>query len=406
MIHVCFGLYDKDGRYSKFTATTIASIFANTSSKVTAHILHDNTLTLDNRDKFIYLAGKYGQQIKFYNVEKICAADIKIICQLMSEGAMFERFSIGAVYRLLIANVLPTDVEKLFYFDSDIIFNLDIKELAEINLAGKPFAAVSEFDIGLTNPHFYSAHNLVATNAIAYTEYFNSAVLIIDLNYWRTNFKLLNEGLNYVAQNTDCNYFDQDVLNYCFGKNYFHLSEKYNCWVIIERKKTSLTRKAIYHYVSQSLGLNMQDNFNSLWFKYFFETPFFDKESLGRIYEGVQQLQHKEKSNLIWLSKAMAGKQRAFFILPHNLEALKRIFNIEDNEEIISADSPNSFIRMVNSMGGGDKIFFVFALNFRKISIGLTNAGFVEGKDFVNGMIFLSEFQGVPLNSYQLVKAM
>ena len=27
MIHVCFGLYDKDGRYSKFTGTTIASIY-------------------------------------------------------------------------------------------------------------------------------------------------------------------------------------------------------------------------------------------------------------------------------------------------------------------------------------------------------------------------------------------
>lgn len=361
MIHVCFGLYDKDGRYSKFTATTIASIFANTSSKVTAHILHDNTLTLDNRDKFIYLAGKYGQQIKFYNVEKICAADIKIICQLMSEGAMFERFSIGAVYRLLIANVLPTDVEKLFYFDSDIIFNLDLKELAEINLAGKPFAAVSEFDIGLTNPQFYSAHNLVTTNVIAYTEYFNSAVLIIDLNYWRTNFNLLNEGLNYVARNTDCNYLDQDVLNYCFGKNYFHLPEKYNCWVVFERRKTSSTRKAIYHYVSQSLGLNMQDKFNSLWFKYFFETPFFDKESFGRIYEGVQQLQHKEKSNLIWLSKTMAGKRRAFFILPHNIEALKQIFSIEDDEEIISADSPDAFISMVNSMRGGAIKYFLYS---------------------------------------------
>ena len=51
MIHVCFGLFDKTGRYSKFTGTTICSIFANTKSEVTTHILHDDTLTADNREK-------------------------------------------------------------------------------------------------------------------------------------------------------------------------------------------------------------------------------------------------------------------------------------------------------------------------------------------------------------------
>ena len=29
MIHVCFGLYDKNGTYSKFTGTTMLSIFEN-----------------------------------------------------------------------------------------------------------------------------------------------------------------------------------------------------------------------------------------------------------------------------------------------------------------------------------------------------------------------------------------
>ncbi|MBQ4404635.1 MAG: hypothetical protein II857_09525 [Selenomonadaceae bacterium] len=32
MIHVCFGLYDKTGRYSKFTGTTICSIFENANT--------------------------------------------------------------------------------------------------------------------------------------------------------------------------------------------------------------------------------------------------------------------------------------------------------------------------------------------------------------------------------------
>ena len=73
MIHVCFGLYDKTGSYSKFTGTAMLSLFDNTTSNVTVHILHDNTLTNDNREKFSYVAGRYGQRVKFYNVEKLCA---------------------------------------------------------------------------------------------------------------------------------------------------------------------------------------------------------------------------------------------------------------------------------------------------------------------------------------------
>lgn len=32
MIHVCFGLYDKNGTYSKFTGTSMLSIFENIST--------------------------------------------------------------------------------------------------------------------------------------------------------------------------------------------------------------------------------------------------------------------------------------------------------------------------------------------------------------------------------------
>ena len=32
MIHVCFGLYDKTGGYSKFTGTAMLSIFENSNT--------------------------------------------------------------------------------------------------------------------------------------------------------------------------------------------------------------------------------------------------------------------------------------------------------------------------------------------------------------------------------------
>ena len=52
----------------------------------------------------------------------------------------------------------------------------------------------------------------------------------------------------------------------------------------------------------------------------------------------------------------------------------------------------------------GKKIFFICVPNFPFAA--LIQAGFVFGKDFVNGLDFLSEAHGVPLNPYTFVNAM
>ena len=52
----------------------------------------------------------------------------------------------------------------------------------------------------------------------------------------------------------------------------------------------------------------------------------------------------------------------------------------------------------------GKKVFFI-VLPIFPYQV-LLDAGFVYGKDFLNGMEFLSEAQGVPLDSYPLIKAM
>ncbi len=157
--------------------------------------MHDNTLTEDNRDKFSYTAGQYNQLIKFYNVEKICADKIEKIQQMMSAAAMFSRFTIGTVYRILAADLLPNDVNTLVYFDSDIIVNLDIKEFVDFyienNAEGKPLGAVSDFDCGIKHEAMYWAHNLVTSGMLKYTDYLAAAVLIIDLKYWRENQNLI-----------------------------------------------------------------------------------------------------------------------------------------------------------------------------------------------------------------------
>ena len=131
MIHVCYGLYDRDGHYSKFVGTSMLSIFENTTADVTVHILHDNTLTADNYGKFNYIAGRYGQQVKFYNLEINYAQNIEDIKKNMP-SLLNSRYSIASMYRLFIPKLFDSTINKIIYFDADTIVNIDIEELWKI----------------------------------------------------------------------------------------------------------------------------------------------------------------------------------------------------------------------------------------------------------------------------------
>ena len=409
MIHVCFGVYDKDGRYSKFAGTAIASIFDNTTSEVTVHILHDNTMTLANYEKFVYLAGKYGQQIKFYNVEKICADKIDELKKIMSASNEADRFTIGATYRLIVSEVIPNEIHKIIYFDTDIIANMDIKIFWNMDLKDFPLAAATEIENGMI-PKF--GLPMCRDGFVKDEDYFNSGVLFMNLNRLRNEKENLMNGIKFRMKHPDYLHFDQDILNWCFSTKYLKVSTKFNCFVRNERRNRRDVEEKIYHYLGSSYGQgitpHIQDPFNRLWFKYFEKTPWFNAESIGHIYEGVRQIQHELQSRTIWMSKIMAGRQRAFFVPPNELEQMEKVFGVDDNDEIILAITEESIKQLIKLMkkSKGSKLYFIITANFPLVHATLTREGFQDGRDFVNGLIFLSEVHGVPMNSYPLIKAL
>ncbi len=410
MIHVCFGLYDKTGRYSKFTGTTMCSLFENATpppTSITVHILHDNTLTQDNRDKFIYLTGRYGQAVKFYNVDELCADRIAEI-NILIPSAKTSQLSIAALYRLLIPQIISADIEKVIYLDSDIIVNLDITELWQIELNDKSIAAVAEAENDpLDYPRNAKVNYLVKNNLVSYNDYFNSGVLLINLNSWRNEEELISDGIKYLSEHPQLIYLDQEVLNYIYSKSYLKLPAKFNALVRSERfvEKTPQARKKIYHYNNsnggQGIALNLSDNLNRLWIKYFMKTPWFDEDSIGRLYEGVEQMHGGLKSSMLNLSAMMSGKTRAFFVTPQDVDMIKKAFSVQTNEDIILAENQESIKKLIKAMkrSQGKKIFFITMLIF-PYNV-LINEGFVFGKDFLNGAEFLLGF-----NSYLLIKDM
>ena len=408
MIHVCFCLYDKTGLYSKFTGTAMLSLFENTNAKVAVHLLHDNTLTQENRDKFICVAGRFNQQVNFYNVDELCADKLAKICRLIPD-AKISRVSIGAFFKFLIPQVLSPKIEKCIYLDSDIAVNLDVAQLWRValddNFLGVVPVAANRNDVAKAFP-------LVADGLVSKNDYFNSGVMLMNLKLLRGEEERIIRGIKFRGENPQQIFWDQTVWNYCFATQALTLPTKFNRYTRAARAEKESPTKKIYHFVGQnsywSFGTDTNDPFNRLWMNYFIRTPWFDAQAIGRLSSRFKQMYSGLKNGMVKFSAIMSGKTRAFFTPSANFGAVKKFFNVRDDEEIILSDDKNAIENLVYAMGKahGRKVFFIIVQNFDAVNDLLTQLDFVRGEDFFNGTDFLSETHGVPFDSLALIKAL
>ena len=415
MIHICFGLYDKTGRYSKFTGTTMLSVFENSNTpprSTTVHILHDNTLTSDNREKFLQLAARYGQAVNFYNVDELCRNELEKFSRrnpLMKSSWL----TIGAFYKFLIMYVLPKKIEKVIYLDADIVVNLDIAELWQFNLGARPLGAVpvylqdkNEADgLGRVLNDF----DLVRFGFVRAEDYFNSGVLVMNLKRLRGEEEKILDGMKFRGEHPEFWMFDQCIWNYCFSTEYLKLPLKFNREVIKVREQDGgRVEKKIYHFTSTnsvwSFGLDTRDALNRLWLDYFIKTPWFDSETFGRIHDVIQNLYAIRKNYMRTLSTALPGKERAFIIHEKGLKEINVLvenFSVRSDEEIIVVPDGMPLQKLIDVMNKsrGKKIFFAVIPNFPFHL--LEGAGFILGKNIFNGYDFLSG-----CDFYKFVEAM
>ena len=260
MIHVAFALHDYLESYSMYTGTAMASLFENTREPVTIHLLHDDTLSSGNRERFRELCAAYRQDIYFYRIRAEEDFDIAAIekCDYC-EGIMF---------RLYLPNLLPETVEKIIYLDSDLIINMDIRELWDTPLQGFSLAAVkdphSPFEQGFAA---YIREVLEMDPA----QYFNSGVLIMDIARIKKTHNLFRECQDFFQKHTTF-FPDQDLLNVLFKYDVKYLDNKYNCFFI--KNENQPTGPKIYHYNAKVFDYSNQLlQFIDLYFYYWDKTP-------------------------------------------------------------------------------------------------------------------------------------
>ena len=131
-IELAVAIHDVSGEYSRHAGVALHSLLSQASQPVRAHILHDATLTDEKRRRLRKIVEAAGAGIAFYPVQ------LPAEWAAVSTGA----YTPGILFRLLTPQLLPVD--KLLYFDCDIVCRLDIAALWREPLSGRPIAAVPD----------------------------------------------------------------------------------------------------------------------------------------------------------------------------------------------------------------------------------------------------------------------
>ena len=129
--------------------------------------------------------------------------------------------------RLLIPDLLPQVNGKVLYLDSDVLVLADVTGLWHTDLAGYPLAAVEDPGIRTVSAPL-GLLNYEELGLDPKTRYFNSGVLLLDLDTWRAE-NLGARVLRYAQDYQDAIRFpDQDSLNATLAGRWKQLDASWN----------------------------------------------------------------------------------------------------------------------------------------------------------------------------------
>ena len=173
-----------------------------------------------------------------------------------------------AYFRLLIPTVLPESVERCLYLDSDILVQGNLAPLYN-----EPFndnALIVCQDIG-EFLFFHKERHPILKIPTEYN-YFNSGVLLFNMNYFRTGFdrKLF---FDYINKNADkLKFLDQDVLNALFyNKVTFANSSLYNYMEILVSHlltNSNMDKAVIVHFLQKPWKFTYNGVNGKYWWRY------------------------------------------------------------------------------------------------------------------------------------------
>jgi len=152
-INVCIAC---DDNYAKYASVVIASILKNAKEEDNLYFyILDGGVTEENKEKTFSLKSIKDCEINFVKI------DNEMFTEYMNVRT-HGYISLPTFYRLKAASLLP-EVDKIIYFDCDMVVNSSLSELFNYDLGGHPIGGVSDIKKHMVkkNPTYVNAGMLV-----------------------------------------------------------------------------------------------------------------------------------------------------------------------------------------------------------------------------------------------------
>lgn len=187
----------------------------NQDSDITFHVIVDESVTLKSKDNLKNTVERFvNKRVLFYEMNSHLIDNYPT----RKNKATITQ---AAYYRLFVTDIVPPNINKVLYLDGDTIVRHSLTSLWKIDLSGYALAAVTDMSSGKSE--YY--------NRLRYPMelgYFNSGVLLINLDWWRNN-NAVALFMEYIAKYSErIKFQDQDVLNVVFSNQILSLPLTYN----------------------------------------------------------------------------------------------------------------------------------------------------------------------------------
>lgn len=206
-IHIALCVNDT---YAEYISPCILGLIKNNNSNnLFVHILSD-FISDRMKQRLFEEVKEYGSSIM----------QIHIVDDSILQG-LKDTWTIYTWYRVLLPEILSTDVHRVLYLDADVVVAGNIEELFKIDMTDKAIAGTIDLQ----------SKDLSTYQRCGYEqekEYICAGVLLMNLDYWRDH-DIANKVICWGRENNDRIKFpDQDSINYICRDAKILLPLKYN----------------------------------------------------------------------------------------------------------------------------------------------------------------------------------
>ncbi|MBT9393953.1 glycosyltransferase family 8 protein [Hymenobacter sp. NST-14] len=252
-----------DENYITPVYVLLASIFENNANE--SILIHAIVTGVTDKQKIELkeYTFKFGSSIYFYGLEEGFANDFALPKSLWWTPSVY--------YRIMFPTLLPIQVDKFLYLDTDIVIIGKLRTLYEEDVKNVTIAAACDFvdarpELGIMKPN----------------SYFNSGVMLVNRRSW-VEKNIAEKCIDFIKNNPEkLLYVDQDALNAVLINDWNRLDYRFNfmfqekhALIPMREARKQLENVVVLHFTTQHKPWSVlnRNRFRFLYFKYLKKIP-------------------------------------------------------------------------------------------------------------------------------------